>query len=110
GDLTPTRGRGSAVGPENDVRVEYRDQRVEVAGARRGQEGIDNLSLAGEIGVGGRRSPHPAACAAGQLSRRGRGPPDDGSDLVERQGEQVVQYETGPLGGAPRVAYHSRVH
>ena len=43
---------------------------------------------------------HPPPGAAGQLPGRGRGAADDGRDLVERHGEQVVQHEGQPLGGA----------
>ena len=50
-----TRERGRKVGSEHDVRVEQRDERVEVATAGRRKERLDDLSLAGEIGIGNRR-------------------------------------------------------
>src|SRR3990170_1577312 len=72
-----------AVGSEHDVWVEHREKRLEVTLARGGQEGVDDFSLAGAIGVGSRGRPlHPAARAAGELPGRGRGAPHDGSDLV----------------------------
>jgi len=70
---------------------------------------VDNFSLAGEIGVGNRgRSPHPTACAARELPCRGRGAPHDGSDLVERHGEHVVQHDREPLDGSQRFEYHEQ--
>src|SRR6266545_3825113 len=93
------RGRGTEIGSEHDVRVEHRDQRVEVAVARGGEEGVDDRPLAGGVGVGNRGSAlHPPAGPAGELARRGRGAPYDGRDLVEGHGEHVVQHERQPLG------------
>ena len=37
---------------QHDVRVEHREQRLEVAVARRGEEGVDDLALRLEVGVG----------------------------------------------------------
>src|SRR5215212_1510691 len=69
----PRRARGSGVCPEHDFRIEHREERVEVAAARGGEEGVDDLPLAAEIGVGSRgRPPHAAACPARQLPRRAR--------------------------------------
>src|SRR3989304_1798507 len=42
---------GGAVGPEHDIRVEHREQRVEVAASRGSQEGLDDLSLTDAIDV-----------------------------------------------------------
>jgi hypothetical protein len=54
-----------AVGSDHDVWIENRKKRVEVTAARGSEEGVDNFSLAGEIGVGNLgRSLHPAARAA----------------------------------------------
>ena len=44
----------AAVGPQHDVRVEHREQRLEVAVARGGEERVDDLALAREVGVGDR--------------------------------------------------------
>jgi hypothetical protein len=101
---------GCAVGSEHDVWVEHREKRLEVTAARGSEEGVDDLSLTGEIGVGDRgRSLHPAACAAGELPCRGRRAPHDGSDLVEGNGEQVVKQEGDPLDGS-RPDPRSRPH
>ena len=51
--------RRHGVGTNHDVRIEHRDERVEVTGARGCEERVDDLSLTGELGVG----------------NRGRGPP-----------------------------------
>ena len=75
-------------------------ERVEVAAARGGQERVDDLSLAGEVGVGHRGgAPYAAAGPAGELAGGGGRAIDDRSDLVERHAEHVVQDEREPLGG-----------
>jgi hypothetical protein len=67
------RRQGGAVGSEHDVRVEHRDKRVEVSIARGGEEGVDDLSLAGVIRlVRSICSPHASARAARELPRRVR--------------------------------------
>jgi hypothetical protein len=100
---------GCAIGAEQDVWVEHREKRVEVTGARGSEEGVDKFALAGEIGVGHRRrSPHPAACAARELPCRGRGAAHDGSDLVEGNGERIVQHEREALGGIQGAEYHEQ--
>jgi len=48
------RSDGSLVGPDHDVRVEHREKPVEVPAAQGSEEGDDDFSLAGEIGVGNR--------------------------------------------------------
>ena len=73
------------------------------------EEGVDHGALARVIGVGHRgRALHPAAGAAGELPRRGRGAPHDGSDLLEGHGEHVVQHERDPLAGGQRVQDHEQ--
>src|SRR5438093_4854481 len=54
------RTRLASVGADHDVRIEHRQQPLEVALARRRQERVDHRPLAVEIGVGHRRSPDPA--------------------------------------------------
>ncbi|MGX7829307.1 hypothetical protein ACTG9Q_29895 [Actinokineospora sp. 24-640] len=69
------------IGADHDIRVEDRDQGGEVAAAGGGEEGVDHGPLLGQGRVQDRRSPHPAAGAAGQLaSGRGR-LVDDRGDL-----------------------------
>ena len=93
-----------AVGAHHDVRVECLEQRVEVAVAGGGEEGVDDLPLPGQVGVEDRgHALDPPAGAAGQLAGRGGRAPDDGRDVVERDGEHVVQDEREPLGGRQRV-------
>ena len=66
-------------------------------------------SLRFHVGVRGRgRSLDAAACAAGQLARRVRGPLDDGRDLLEGQVEDVVQHERDPLGRRQRLEHHEQ--
>jgi len=105
----PHRYAGTGVGAQDDVRVEQREECVEVAVARGGEEGVDDRALAGRIGVGYRcLCLDPAAGAAGELPGRRRGPPDDGCDVVEGYGEHVVQHEREPLGGSERVQHHEQ--
>lgn len=92
----------------NDIGVEHGEERLEVAMARSGEEGVDDHSLAGETGVGNRgRFLHPAASTARQLPGRIRRTAHDGRDLVERH-EHVVQHERDPLGGAQRIEDHQQ--
>src|SRR5947208_3512344 len=98
---------GRLVGSEHDIWVEYREKRVEVTAARGSEKGIDHFSLRCEIDVGSRgRSLYPATCAARELSCRCRGASHDGSNLVERYGEEVVQHEREALGRIQYVEYH----
>jgi hypothetical protein len=62
---------GCGIGSEHDVWVQHREKCGKVTAARGREEGIDNFSLAGAIGVRNRRhSLHPAARAARQLPCR----------------------------------------
>jgi hypothetical protein len=69
------RVRLSSVDSHHDVWVEDRDERMEVTVLRRGEEGVDHFSLAGDIGVWGLDvgSSYAAPGPAGELPRRGRG-------------------------------------
>ena len=76
---------------------------VEVAAARRAQKGIDDVALAHEIELAGRRAalqtpPRPAP----ELARRIRSTAEDLGDLVEGNAEHVVQHERDALGGCQR--------
>ena len=93
------RGIRPSVSAEHDVGVEQPDEPLEVAEPGGGEEGVDHLALAGPIGIGSTHaSLHPSTGAAGELAGRLRRTVDDGSDLVERHGEQVVQHERQPFG------------
>jgi len=51
----------TAIGPQHHIRIQHRDERVEVSVAR-GEECIDDLSLTGEVGIrksDGRTFPYP---------------------------------------------------
>src|SRR4051794_41792772 len=85
---------GSAVGSEDDVRVEEREKCVEFAAAGGSEEGVDNLSLASEIGAGSSsRSLDTSARPAGELPRGSWRAPHNRSNLPERHGKDVVQHE-----------------
>jgi hypothetical protein len=104
--------RGSvraAVGPQDDVRVEQREEVVEPAAPRGGHECLDDLALPGQVGIRNRpRTLDAAARAARRLTGRGGGASGDRGDLVEGQGEHVVQHECEPLGGRQRVEHDTR--
>src|SRR5947209_1126873 len=59
-----------AIDPEDDVRIEHGDQRLEVATARRGQEGIDHPPLLLQVWLGHPSGAHPPSGAAGELASR----------------------------------------
>jgi hypothetical protein len=99
----------AAVRPKHDVRVQAREQRVKVPATGGGKEGVDDFSLAGEIGVGnGGRILHPAAGSARELPCRRRRASNEGRELVEWHGEHVVQDEREPLGGSQRIEDHEQ--
>ncbi len=99
----------TAVGSQHDVRVEHRNECIEVATARRGEEGIDDLPLARAVTVGRRRGAfHPPTRPARELAGRRRRAPDDGCDLLERHPEHVVQHEGEPLGGGKHLQHHEQ--
>ena len=61
----------SGVGPADHVRVQHLEQRLEVALARGREEGVEDLALGVEIGVGDRGlALHASAGAARELARR----------------------------------------
>jgi hypothetical protein len=94
---------------EHDVGVEHREERVEVTLARRGEEGVDDLSLAAEVGLRDGGGPaDPPAGEAGKLARCLGGAAHDEGDLVVGHGEQVVQHERQSLGGAEHGEHHQQ--
>jgi hypothetical protein len=83
----------AGVGAEHDIGVQHLEQRLEVPFTRGGEEGVDDFTLTAEAGVGDRGLLLDAAGAAGELPCRGRRAFDDRGDLVEGDGEHVVQNE-----------------
>ena len=64
---------GAAVGAQHHLRIEDRDQRVEIAVPGRGEERVHHFALLGQIGIRRRRlAPHPPAGPARELPGRGR--------------------------------------
>jgi hypothetical protein len=71
---------------------------MEIAVARRSKEGIDDLSLAGEIGIGGSGcAKHPVPRAARELPCRSGKAANDRSDFIEGHAKHIVQHEGQPL-------------
>ena len=79
--------------PEDHVRVEYLQQRLEIAAPGGGQEGVHHTALQGDVTIWLRGRLHPAACPAGELTDRLRGPVHDLGNVVEGYGEHIVQDE-----------------
>jgi hypothetical protein len=77
--------------------VEHAEQRLELTGARRSEEGVHHLALPMEVRIRHGRAPHPPAGPGGQLSGRVRRSPHDRCDVRERHAEHVVQHERQPL-------------
>jgi hypothetical protein len=94
-------GHGGGIGAEYDVGVKDCEKGLEVTATGGGEEGIDDLSLAGEVGVVRCwRSLDPAAGAAGKLSGGSGRAIDDGCDLVEGQVEHVVEHKGEAFGAS----------
>src|SRR5258706_15800927 len=85
---------GAEGAPDNDLRIEHTEQRLEVAATRGGEERVDELALPRRRDPRGRLgATDPSPCPTRELPRGGRRALDDRSDLVERQPEGVVQHE-----------------
>ena len=94
----PRRRGAAGVAVQHDVGVEHGHQAVEVAGPGGAEEGVDDRPLPGEVGLGRRRRLlHLAPGAAGELAGGGRRLVEDRGDLLERDGEAVVQHEGHPF-------------
>jgi hypothetical protein len=82
---------GTRVDPQQCLGVEHGDEGVEVTAAGCGEEGVDDLSLAGEVG-GGRYlgALHAAACPAGEPDDvLGAGEPADYRTEERRPGRRA---------------------
>jgi hypothetical protein len=100
-----TEAHGELVGSEDHVGVEQPEQRVELALAGRGKEGVNDLALARQTGPGCGDALQPASGATRELTDRVRGAIHDRRDLGKRHGEEVMQDEHHPLGRAERVEH-----
>ena len=91
-------GHVAHVGAQHHVGIEDGEEPVEVAVVRGGEEGLDDLALLVEAGVGhDALALHPAPRAAGQLPRRLGRAVHDRRDVGERHREHVVEHEREPL-------------
>jgi hypothetical protein len=100
----------AGVGPEDDVGVQHRNQRVEVSVPGGGQEGIRDLPLLARVGVRHGSLPDAAPGPAGEFPGRLRRAVHDQGDLLERDVEDVVQDEGEPLGGGQRLEHNQQGH
>jgi len=105
GERSPGRG---GVATDDDVGVENVEEGLEVAGSGRGEEGVDELPLAGHRhrGRGRGRSPDPSAGSARELTRRGRRPLHDRGEPIEELAVAVPGHpessellQSGRIGG-----------
>jgi ABC-2 type transport system ATP-binding protein len=102
--LSCTRTLAAGVDPEDDIGVEHRHERIEVALARCREKGIHELALLRQVNIAGRcRTANASSRTAGELTRVRRRRPDDWCDLVERHGEHVVQDERQPFCWGERI-------
>ena len=91
---------------EHGVGIEQGDEGVKVSIARGGDESFNDFLLCGRIGVGGRvRTADAAASAAGELARHLGRAVEDGADLLEGDGEHVVQDVGEPLRRRQRLEH-----
>jgi len=105
-DLGRRTGPGRHVRANHEIRIEDGEQALEVAAAQCRQEGIDHLTLPGEIGFGRlRAAAHAASRAAGELARRRFGTAEDRRDFLERRGEHIVQHEGQAFRGREPVEH-----
>ena len=103
--------RAAAIDANDGVRIEHGEEALEVACARRPQKRLHHFALTSPAGVRWRwRAAHAPARAARELLCRGRRPSHDGTDLVERHGEQIMQDERKAFGGRQRVEHDQQRH
>jgi hypothetical protein len=94
---------------QDDVRIEHRQQRLEVAPARGRQKRADQRLLVPLVGLRGHPPElDPTTRAARQLPGRHRRAPHDRRDVVERKIEHVVEDERHPLGRRQRLQHHQQ--
>ena len=93
-----TRRQGVRIRPTDHGRVEYRDQRTQIAGSRSREKGLHYFPLADSVSAAHRiLTLHAMASTASQFLCRDRGSPDDCGNLVEWHSENVVKYKCQPL-------------
>jgi hypothetical protein len=102
--LCCTSGHGCAVGSDHDIRIEHCQQRVKGPFARGGKEGRNHFAASDEIPIRSRwRSPHLAASSTGELSGCWDFPLQHERNLVERDGEEIMEHKGEALGWRKRV-------
>src|SRR5215213_2324349 len=81
-------------------------RRASKSPSRGGEEGFNDFLLCGHVGVGGRvRTADAAAGVAGELARRVGRALEDGADLVEGDGEHVVEDKGQSFGRGQRLEH-----
>jgi len=94
------------IGSQYDVRIECLEQRFKIAAADSSEKRVHDSSLPLKINIGNwGGSLHSAARATGELPCRNLRAPRDGSNLLERDCEHVVQHKGEPLMGIQSFQY-----
>src|SRR4029434_643908 len=94
--------RSRAVGSDHDLWVKYPEKRIKISATRGSEEGINDFSLAGKIGVWNCcLALQTATGATRQWLCGDGGAAHNGSDLIKGHSEHIVQYKREPLGRIP---------
>jgi hypothetical protein len=98
-----TSANGNTVSMHHNIRIEHREQRLEVAFSRSSEKRVYNFSLMDKLGLLNlRSSSYPAPSPAGQLPGRSRRTPDNRSYLIKWNFEHVVA-SNASLAGSDQV-------
>jgi hypothetical protein len=102
---------GAPVCPDHDVGIEHGQKGVEVAAARRREEGIDDCPPPVDVRVADHRRASNASPSAARELASGRGrPAEDRRDLVEWDRREVVKHERKSLRGAQGFEHREEGH
>ena len=100
---------GRAVCAQHHLRVQQRQQGVEVPPARRGQEGLHQRPLPAHVRRGVRRgAPHPAPGPAGQLPGRRRGASHQGAISAKGMANRSCSTKATRSAGGQSVQHHQQ--
>ena len=90
----------------DNVRIKHGYECFEVSAAQCGKERVNHFSLLRDTRSRSRPAPDTAAGAACQLARRGGSASDDGSNLIEREIEHIVQHKCEAFCRGQTIEHH----